>query len=187
MARLARLVIPGSTHHVVHHARPEVPLFRDSADFARYRDLLIEKTIANAVAIEAWCLLPGHVHLLLTPQTHEGLAMAVGEAHRLYARHRDLGAAALWAGRFRSCPVSPSLVSACMGYIESNPARLRLASWAWVSSNPGSFPPSNLELHTLRAATRRGLPAGDPDFVAKVEYETGRVLTRKRRGRKPKW
>ena len=123
----------------------------------------------------------------VTPQTHEGLARAVGEAHRLYARHRDLGANALWAGRFRSCPVSPALLPQCMGYIETNPARLHLASWIWVSSNPKSTPPSDRELNALRAATRRGLPAGDQDFVAKVEYETGRVLARRRRGRKPKW
>ena len=93
--------------------------------------------------IAAWCLLPDHVHLLLSPQTHEGLARVVGETHRLYARHRDLGANALWAGRFRSCPVAPGLEAACAAYIESNPARLGLDAWAWASTAPTPHAPGS--------------------------------------------
>jgi len=187
MARLARLVVPGYAHHVVERARPDIALFRDAADFARYRDLLMAKTAAHAVAVNAWCLLPDHVHLLLTPSSHDGLARAVGEMHRLYARHRDLGANALWSGRFRSCPVSPALAQSCAAYVESNPARLGLPGWAWVSSSAAASLPEESHRQLIRAATRRGRPAGEADFVAKLEYETGRNLTPRRRGRKAKW
>ena len=187
MARLARVVIPGCAHHVVEHARPGVILFRDEVDFSHYRDLLERNAASSAVTISAWCLLPDHVHLLLSPQTHEGLARMVGETHRLYARHRGLGASALWAGRFRSCPVAPGLEAACAAYIESNPARLALDAWAWASARAGPHAPGQAAIDLIRTAIRTGRPVGPADFIVKVEYETGRRLMPRRRGRKPKW
>jgi len=40
----------------------------------------------HQVEIWAWCLMPNHVHLIAVPQTEEGLARAIGEAHRRYTR-----------------------------------------------------------------------------------------------------
>jgi len=157
MARRGRIIIPGCAHFVVHQSRAGVPLFRDEADLARYRAILAEKAAAYAVAVDMASLDPDRVELLLTPETHDGLARPVGETHRLYARHRDLGANALWAGRFRSCPLTPAL--AC--------------------SIDGMRP-------MLRAAAGRGRPVGDTDFIAIVESQTGRDFTPKRRGRRPK-
>jgi REP element-mobilizing transposase RayT len=159
MARQARIIIPGCAHYVIHRARPGVPLFRNDRDYARYRALLAEKAAMHAVAVNTASLGPDHVELLLTPQTREGLARTVGETHRLYARHRDLSANALWAGRFQSCPVAPALAAASMEDIRP----------------------------LLLAAACRGRPVGDPDFIARVESETGRNFTPRRRGRRPKW
>jgi len=159
MARQARIIIPGCAHYVIHRARPGVPLFRNERDHARYRALLTEEAAMHAVAVNTASLGPDHVELLLTPQTRESLSRAVGETHRLYARHRDLGAGALWAGRFQSCPVAPALASA--GLADIRPV--------------------------LLAAASRGRPVGDPAFIARVESETGRNFTPRRRGRKPKW
>lgn len=169
MARQARIIIPGCAHHVIHGARLGVPLFRDNRDLARYRRFLAEKAEMHGVAVKAKLLLPDHVELLLTPETREGLARAVGEAHRLYARHRDLGANALWAGRFQSCPVSPSLAAAVASGIR------------------GSVPLPDETRRLLLSATSRGRPFGDPAFIAQIESETGRQFTPRRRGRKPKW
>ncbi len=33
----------------------------------------------------AYCLMPNHVHLILTPQTPEGLGRALGKAHRRFS------------------------------------------------------------------------------------------------------
>jgi putative transposase len=40
----------------------------------------------HQVEIWAWCLMPNHVHLIAVPQKEEGLARAIGEAHRRYTR-----------------------------------------------------------------------------------------------------
>lgn len=38
-------------------------------------------------------------------------------------------------------------------------------------------------LDSLRKNTRKGLPAGSPDFIRAIELETGRILARRPRGR----
>jgi len=157
MARRGRIIIPGCAHFVIHRSRPGVLLFRDDRDRARYRDLLGENAATYAVAIGRASLEPDHVELLLTPAICEGLARAIGATHRLYARHRDLGEGALWAGRFQSCPVA-----------------------AGLAANTQDIRPM------LHAAASRGRPFGDPAFVARVESEIGRSFTPGRRGRKPK-
>ena len=40
---------------------------------------------ASASRSQAHCQMPNHVHLILTPQDGEGLALALSRAHRLYA------------------------------------------------------------------------------------------------------
>jgi putative transposase len=39
------------------------------------------------VEIWAYCLMPNHVHLIAVPRIDEGLARAIGEAHRRYANY----------------------------------------------------------------------------------------------------
>lgn len=157
MARQVRIIIPGCAHFVIHRSRPGVALFRDDRDRARYRVLLAERAALHGVAIGAVSLEPDRVELLLTPETREGLSRAVGETHRLYARHRDLGEGALWNGRFQSCPVAPAL----------------------AAGTEGIRP-------LLLAGASRGRPVGDESFVAMVESRTGRNFMPRRRGRKPK-
>jgi putative transposase len=61
------------------------PIFFEADDYAIYRDLLARETRAAGVAVWAWCPMPNHVHLILTPSDEAGLAKALGRAHRCYA------------------------------------------------------------------------------------------------------
>ncbi len=47
-----------------------------------YRDLLREACDKAGVSVWAYCLMPNHVHLILTPATADGLARALGEGRR---------------------------------------------------------------------------------------------------------
>jgi putative transposase len=40
----------------------------------------------RGVKVWAYCLIPNHVHLIAVPQSEDGLARAVAEAHRRYTR-----------------------------------------------------------------------------------------------------
>jgi putative transposase len=41
----------------------------------------------HRVAVWAYCLMPNHVHLIAVPETTDGFARAIGEAHRRYTSH----------------------------------------------------------------------------------------------------
>ena len=78
-------------------------LFAEPGDYALYRNLFAERCRANRVACWAYCLMPNHVHLVLTPADADALSRAVGEAHRRFtafvnARARTTGH--LFQGRF---------------------------------------------------------------------------------------
>jgi REP element-mobilizing transposase RayT len=85
MARLARVVIPGLPHHVTQRGNGRARTFFSNANYALYRDLLAESCRAADVEVWAWCLMPNHVHLILTPSDADGLRRALAPVHRRYA------------------------------------------------------------------------------------------------------
>jgi putative transposase len=95
MTRLARMVVAGLPHHVTQRGNRREAIFFEAGDHDIYRDLLAEQTRKAGVEVWAYCLMPNHVHLILTPTRADGLGAAVGEAHRRYtnfinARVKDL-------------------------------------------------------------------------------------------------
>ena len=84
MARIGRIVIPGFPHHVTQRGNRRQQVFFEPSGYALYRDLLAERCRKASVEAWAYCLMPNHVHLVLTPQTPAGLARAIGETYRQY-------------------------------------------------------------------------------------------------------
>src|SRR6202453_577365 len=68
MARLARTVIAGLPHHVTQRGNRREAIFFEDGDQEIYRDLLAEQTCKAGVEVWAYCLMPNHVHLILTPK-----------------------------------------------------------------------------------------------------------------------
>jgi putative transposase len=184
MARVARIVIPGLPHHIVHRAKPEAQLFRDEIDYARYQDLLRHNCALYAVDLRAFCLMPDHVHAVMAPTTAQGLSRAIGETGRLYTRYRG---ADLWRGRFQSCPLDDAHGEAAIAYVRGNPGRLRLGPWPWRYPEGATDEASAQQIEAIRKSTRTGRPAGSPEFYARLEYDLGRRLSPRKRGRKAKW
>jgi len=141
MARLARVVVPDIPHHVTQRGNRRQQVFFSDDDYALYRALLGESCHAAGVAVWGYCLMPNHVHLILTPSDRDGLRAALGEAHRRYTRHanfREGWRGYLWQGRFASCPMDEAHLLASARYVELNPVRARLArracDWRWSSA-----------------------------------------------------
>jgi REP-associated tyrosine transposase len=141
MARLARVVAPGIPHHVTQRGNRRQTVFFGDDDYAAYRALLAEGCQAAGVAVWAYCLMPNHVHLILTPSDADGLRAALGETHRRYTRHvnqREGWRGYLWQGRFASSPMDEAHLLACARYVELNPVRAQLArrarDWRWSSA-----------------------------------------------------
>ena len=103
MARLARVVIPGYPHHVTQRGTRRQPTFFCDGDYEIYMDLIAQWCGTWGVEVWVYCLMPNHVHLIVVPESEEGLCRAIGEAHRRYTRHvnfREGWRGHLWQGRF---------------------------------------------------------------------------------------
>jgi putative transposase len=190
VARLARIVIPDVPHHVVQRVRPGLVLFADEADYAEYRDILLRNL--RGIDLVSACLMPDHVHLIAVLRTADALARMLGETRRLFARHKGLGSQGLWRGRYQSCPLDEAHAKAALAYVISNPVRAGLvrapAQWPWLMGETHlDGPADERQIDTIRRATRTGRPAGGADFLARIEYELGRSLKPKKRGRKARW
>ena len=194
MARLARLVVPDVPHHVTQRGNRSQPVFFGERDYAAYLALVREACAARGVRCLAWCLMPNHVHLILTPPDAEGLRGALAEAHRRYSRRVNAEhgwTGYLWQGRFASYPMDEAHLMAAVRYVELNPVRAKLVpmadDWRWssarahVTGKPDGF----TDLSALagihanwKSMLRHGLEAGDmsEDELAAIEshMRTGR-------------
>jgi REP-associated tyrosine transposase len=141
MARLARLVIPGHPHHVTQRGNGRARTFFGDSDYALYRDLLAENCRAADVEVWAWCLMPNHVHLILTPSDPDGLRRALARVHRSYAgliQARRKRSGHFWQGRFGAVAMDEQHLAAALRYVSLNPVRARLTEraqdWRWSST-----------------------------------------------------
>jgi len=151
MARIARVVLPGLPHHVTQRGNRREPIFFEPGDQGVYLDLLAGQLERQGVECWAYCLMPNHVHLILTPSTETGLARAVGEAHRRYtafvgARGRWTGH--LFQGRFGSVAMDEAHLIAALRYVALNPVRAGLVARAQ------DWPHSSVRAHLAGADTR---------------------------------
>lgn len=102
-------------------------VFRTPLDHRRYIRLMRRFTRRWHVKILSWCLMPNHVHLVMSPSTEDGLALAVGETHRRYTLHvngREGVRGHLFQERFHSYPIETDThLLAVVRYVERNPLR----------------------------------------------------------------
>ena len=134
MARLARVVVSGVPHHITQRGNRRQLVFFKPEDYRDYLELMAEWCDRWQVAVWAYCLMPNHVHLIAVPGTKDGLARAVGEAHRRYTRlinFRENWRGYLWQGRFASYPLDENYLLTAVRYTELNPVRARLVKVAW--------------------------------------------------------
>ena len=141
MARLPRLTLPGYPHHVIQRGNNRQAIFANPADYQRLLDLLDDNARQFEVAIHAYVLMSNHFHLLLTPQTADGLPQmmqAVGRRYVRYFNDTQQRSGTLWEGRYRSTLIQTErYLLACMAYIDLNPVRAGLvaqaADYPWSS------------------------------------------------------
>jgi putative transposase len=144
MARLAREVIPGVPHHVTQRGNRRQTTFFEQVDYERYLRLAAEFTREFAIEVLAWCLMPNHVHIVLTPPSAEALRRAIGEWHRRYTRginDRFDWTGHLWQGRFYSVPMDEAHLVEAVRYVELNPVR------AGLVTDPFDYPWSSAQAH----------------------------------------
>lgn len=127
MARLPRFVIPGQPQHVIVRGNNRSDIFRADADYQFYLEKLQLACDKHECKIHAYVLMTNHVHLLITPQTEEGLSKLMQMLGRYYVQYYNdtyQRSGTLWEGRYKSTLVdSETYLLTCMRYIELNPVR----------------------------------------------------------------
>jgi putative transposase len=129
--------------HVIQRGNNRSACFRTSSDYLLYLLHLRDLSKKYECEVHAFCLMPNHVHLLLTPPSAAacgGLMRELGQRYVQYFNRRYERTGSLWEGRFRSCITDTAhYVLACYRYIELNPVRavmvLRPEDYEW-SSHP---------------------------------------------------
>lgn len=105
MARLARLYVPEQPQHVILRGLDQQPAFIDAPDYELFIECLRTASRDHHLAIHAYALMPGAVHLLVTPRDEASLPKAMQAVGRRYVAHfnrRYARRGTLWEGRYRA-------------------------------------------------------------------------------------
>jgi putative transposase len=154
-----KLNVPGLVSHITQRAAGKEPLFVEEADYLEMIRLLNETATKHTLLLYAFCLMPNHVHLLLS--LREGsledamrdlFAPYAARFNRKYERKGHL-----FGGPYRqsACLEDAYLLAASL-YIHLNPVR------AGLVQDPGKYRWSSSRLY-IRAGTAK--PFVDPDLV----------------------
>ena len=150
MSRLPRLTVPGYPHHIIQRGNNRQPIFVDQQDYERLLADLKQQADLHKVAVHGYVLMSNHLHLLVTPETADGVPLmmqGVGRAYVRWFNRRHGRSGTLWEGRYRSTLIEAErYLLACMAYIELNPVR------AGMVAAPAQYPWSSHAHHAgLRA------------------------------------
>jgi putative transposase len=134
MPRLARVVIPDVSLHVVQRGHNRRDCFFAEDDHLAYLAYLREFAGRFDCSIHAYCLMTNHVHLFMTPHAPEACALVMKYTGQYYVSRinkRLERSGTLWEGRFYSCLVtSEAYALACYRYIELNPVEAGMVQHA---------------------------------------------------------
>jgi putative transposase len=209
MPRIARIVGAGFPHHIVERGNNRERVFMDSVDHEKYLFFLSKYSEEREAAVLAYCLMPNHVHLLVTPFKEETLAKMMQAITLCYSRYfnwKNGRTGRLWECRYHSTVIDrDSYLWTVSKYIENNPVR------AGMVKRPEDYPYSSARAHILgrqdekselneyrsfirseedrkiieeiRKQTRLGKPLGDGEFLKTLSAGLGRSLSFRPRGR----
>jgi REP element-mobilizing transposase RayT len=86
MPNLRPIVLPGLPHHICHRGNLRQTIFFRDSDRQLFLDLLAEHSRHHGVSIQAWCLMPNHVHVIAIPHDLNGLHYTFERVEGDYAR-----------------------------------------------------------------------------------------------------
>jgi REP element-mobilizing transposase RayT len=154
-------------------------VFFGAEDYCLYRRLIATAARRANAEIWAYCLMPNHVHLIVTPSDQDGLRATFAEAHRRYtgainARFHWTGR--LFQSRFGAVVMDEPHLLAAARYIALNPVAAGLVSRA--EAGPWSSARAHLTGEDDELAIERRDPFGCP----KRSSDRGRALDPSNRG-----
>lgn len=195
MARIKRIVIPNTPHHVTQ---------------------LFTQCKIHELKIVSYCLMTNHVHIIAIPKNKESLSKVIGETHRLYTRKINFEQKVkghLFQERFYSTPLDDTHFLYALRYVEQNPVKAYMVKYPWDYkysstkyrlgsvkedkvlskyeaidniSNYKEFIQKKTQIKLIKEKTRTGKPCGDDSFYDKIKLLTGIDYKNKKPGPKEK-
>lgn len=101
--------VKGTCYHVYNRGHNKQTIFLSYNDYARYLTRLDEYLKKHPVTLLAYCLMPNHIHLLLSQDTEESIEKFIHRLHTSYTmyfnkKYERIGA--VFQGRFKAKPVA---------------------------------------------------------------------------------
>ena len=194
MPRKARVVLPGTAHHVIQRGNYQQVVFQREADFRTYLYLIANNAAQHQIKIHAFCLMSNHVHFIVTPADKNNLAEFFRIVHVRYSHYKNLQwqrSGQLWQGRFYSCVLSETHLLRAVRYVEMNPVRAKLVQYPWEyfwSSSrqhleieaspivPTDLPDDFLKLNVNHGNWRQYLMEDDAEMIKEMRENTKKGL-----------
>lgn len=130
MARQPRYVVVGQPQHVIQRGNNREVIFASDDDYRFYLDKLQDACIKFQCDVHAYVLMTNHVHLLITPQTEDGISKVMQSLGRYYVQYFNYvyeRTGTLWEGRYKATLIDTErYLLTCSRYIELNPVRAQM-------------------------------------------------------------
>jgi len=180
MARMHRLSLAGIPQHILQRGNNHLPSFFSSDDYELYLDYLDDAAEKYDVKVHAYCLMPNHVHLLMMPNSTNGISRVLQDLGRRYVRninYRYGRTGTLWEGRYHSCLVERgNRLLDCYRYIETNPVRTGIVNkpedYKWSSYCHNAFGEPNAIIFPHSEYLKLGLTEQWRRFAYKKLFNT---------------
>jgi putative transposase len=143
MARRTRCSQAGYVYHVLNRAVGRATLFRKSADYAAFENILGQAWEHFQMRLLSFLIMPNHWHLVIWPDRDSTLSaylqwLTGTHVRRWHAHHHTGGTGPIYQGRFKSFPIQEGehFLAVCR-YVERNALRANLVlhaqDWRWLS------------------------------------------------------
>lgn len=150
MARLPRVVVPGLPLHVIQRGNNRQAIYFADHDYQHFYDDLLSASEQFGCSVHAYVYMTNHVHLLVTPESAQGLSRMMQSTGRRYVRYINdtyRRSGTLWEGRFKSAVIDTErYLFVCSRYIELNPVR------AGMVTRPQDYPWSSFHFNAFGKA-----------------------------------
>jgi putative transposase len=87
MARLPRFVLPGQPQHVIQRGNNRQEIFCAEQDYQFYLEKLKLAADKHGCVFHAYVLMTNHVHLLVTPESEQGIGRMMQMLGRYYIQY----------------------------------------------------------------------------------------------------
>jgi len=147
-------LVDGEYYHIYNRGNSKQKIFHDNEDYSRFVSLLYACNSTNSfriftlaknespydfergkkiVSIGAYCLMPNHFHILITPTEEKGVSkfmQKLGTAYSMYYNKKYKRTGGLFEGKFKSQHLgNDRYLKYLFSYIHLNPIKLIQKNW----------------------------------------------------------